>query len=153
MSESAIRTQVAAIVNGVTNIGKVYDYERWAADWSTFISLFKTTISGTAQIRGWEIGRRGFSEKQVAIGTPYGQNEKRHIFFIRGYLGLDDSAATEKIFNGLIEAISDAFRNNWTLNDTALNHEWIQADIIEMRMFGSVLCHYCELSLAVCEEI
>ncbi len=153
MSETAIRTQIAAVVNGVTNVGKVYDYERWAPDWGTFISLFKTTISGVAQIRGWEIGRRGFSEKQAAIGGEYGQNEKRHEYLIRGYMGVDDSAATEKTFNALIEAISDALRNNWTLNGSALNHEWLQAPVIEARMFGSVLCHYCELTLAVCEEI
>ncbi len=151
MSEAAIRAQIKTILEGVPNIGIVHDYERWAVDWNVFINLFKTTVGGTDQIRGWEIGRRSAKENQVAIGGQ-GGNERRHSFIIRGYLGLNDSAATEKTFNDLIEAIAAVFRYNWTINDTALNHEWVQAEVIEIRMFGSVLCHYCELILPVCEE-
>ena len=68
MPEAAIRTQIYTILGGVTNIGQVYDYERWAADWVTFINLFKTTIGTVDQIRGWEIGRRSATEKKLVLG-------------------------------------------------------------------------------------
>ena len=140
MDESGIRTAIYTTLSGVTNIGKVYDYDRWAADWATFINLFKTTISGMPQIRGWEISRTG----PVPNDTT---SVRSHTYTIRGYMSLDDSAATEKTFNALIEAIYDAFLAAPDLNYAALGHDGIQVDVIEARMFGSVLCHYTELRL------
>jgi hypothetical protein len=153
MSEANIRTQIYTILSSVTNIGKVYDYERWANDWATFINFFKTTIGGIDQIRGWEISRRSAPEKQVGISSGTGKYERAHSFVIRGYLGVKDADATEKTFNALIEAIATAFRGNRKLNGTAERHDLIQTDIIEPRMFGSVLCHYAELSLTATERI
>lgn len=153
MSESAIRTQIYTILSNVSNIGKVYDYERWAADWVAFINLFKTTVGGVDQIRGWEIGRRSMNEKKIVIGIGSLSHEKTHGFLIRSYMGVSDAAATEKTFNTLIEGIATAFRTNKTLNGTAKDHDYIQAEIIEHRTFGGVLCHYAELSLAVYERI
>ena len=153
MSESAIRAQIYSILNNVTNAGKVYDYERWAADWEKFISLFKATISGSDQIRGWEIGRQSMAEKNAGVGGGSAGNEKTHTFVIHGYLGLNDAGATEKTFNSLIEAVGDAFRTNLTLNGSCWGHGFIQVRIVEARMFGSVICHYAELSLEVWEEL
>ena len=152
MSESAIRNQIYTIISAVTDIGKVYDYERWTAEWATFINLFKTTIGGIDQIRGWEIGRKAAPESGATEIATLGTTDKSHIFVIRGYMGVKDEAATEKTFNLLIEAISDIFRTNLTINGTALIHDFIQAEIIEFRTFGGVLCHYAELTLTAHEE-
>jgi hypothetical protein len=153
MSESAIRAQIYAILSGVTDIGKVYDYERWAADWTTFINFFKVTIDEADQIRGWEIGRRSAKEAQTVLGISSLSRERTHLFVIRGYMGLSDADATEKIFNDLIEAVATAFRANKTLNGSARDHDFIQAEVIDMRTFGGVLCHYTELTIMVYERI
>jgi hypothetical protein len=153
MSETAIRTQIYTILSAVTNVGKVYDYERWAANWNTFIDLFKTTISGVDQIRGWEISRRSVGEKQVVITIGSQAHEDDHTYIIRGYMGVSDSAATEKAFNALIESVRTAFRTNKNLNGTCERHGRVQVAVIEARTFGSVLCHYAELSLTVYERI
>jgi len=147
MSESLIRAQIYSILGGVTNIGKVYDYERWADDWEAFINLFKTMISSKAQIRGWEIRRR-------AAPSVYDSNAEEvitHQYILKGYLAVEDASSTEKTFNNLIEAIRTAFRFNFTLSGLCEMAGPISAEIIEERMFGSVLCHYCELSLPVKE--
>ncbi len=153
MSESAIRGQIYAVIGAIANIGMVYDYERWAADWVAFINFFKTTIGGVDQIRGWEISRRSAAEKKIVIGVNISSHQKTHVFLIRGYMGVNDAAATEKTFNALIEAIGAAFRYNKKLNDTAMDHDYIQAETIGFRMFGGALCHYAELSLTVYERI
>ena len=153
MPEATIRAQIYVILSGVTDIGKTYDYERWAADWGTFINFFKTTIGGVDQVRGWEIGRRSATEKKIVIGIGAASQEKTHVFVIRGFLGVNDASATEKTFNALIEAIAKAFRTNKTLNGTATNHDYIQAEVIDTRMFGGVLCHHAELTLTVYERI
>lgn len=147
MSEATIREQIYTILSGLTDIGKVYDYERWAVDWATFINLFKTRVGTTDQIRGWEINRKAVKGKTSAFETE----ESTHSYVIRGYLGLNDANETEKTFNGLVEAVRDAFRDHPTLNAAAEYHGGIQAEVIEPRMFGGVLCHYAELVLEVSE--
>ena len=146
MSESAIRTEIYNILSGVTDIGKVYDYERWAANWETFINFFKATISNVDQIRGWEIGRK------PPITEDYSCT-KKHTYFIRGYMAVKDSLATEKTFNALIESIAAAFRAVKDLDNSALGHDLIQVEALDTRMFGSVLCHFTELTLTVYEHI
>ncbi|MBI5075632.1 MAG: hypothetical protein HZB62_10780 [Nitrospirae bacterium] len=149
MSEALIRTQIFTILSGVTDIGKVYDYERWSADWGAFISLFKSTVGSKDQIRGCEIARR-------AAPGGYDSNAEeliRHQYVIRMYMSLSDADATEKTFNALIEAVKSAFRFNFQLNDTCESAGPVSADIIEPRFFGSVLCHYAELSLPVIEMV
>jgi len=153
MPESAIRTAIYNILSAVTNIGKVYDYERWAADWTTFINLFKTTIATVEQIRGWEISRRSVGEKQAIIKMGSQAHEDDHTYVIRGYMGVNDASATEKTFNALIESVRTAFRDNKNLNGTCERQGRIQASIIEFRLFGGVLCHYAELTLTVYERI
>lgn len=144
MSESAIRAQIYTILGNVANIGQVYDYERWAKDWATFISLFKSTTH--SQIRGWEMGRKApITQDDTSI--------KKHTYFIRGYMAVDDSAATEKTFNALIEAVSSAFAAKLTLNSTCSGHDLIQVDALDTRMFGSVMCHFCEMTLTVYETV
>ena len=145
MSESAIREQIFEIISTVPSIGRVYDYERWTSDWGKFLELFKDPATGT--IRGWEISRSGVEVKFLSRI----EEEATHRFTVKGYLGLQDATATEKIFNGLIEAIRTAFRGNVTLNGVAELVEPVSVSTIEIRTFGSVLCHYCELQLLVTE--
>jgi len=153
MPEATIRTAIYNILGAVADIGKVYDYERWAADWTAFINLFKTTIGAVDQIRGWEISRRSVGEKQAVIKIGSQAHEDDHLFVIRGYMGVSDANATEKTFNALIESIRTAFRDNRNLNGACERHGRIQAPIIEFRLFGGALCHYAELNLTVYERI
>ncbi len=145
MSETVIRQQIYTILSGVPNVGKVYDYERWTADWNQFLTLFKDAVSG--RILGWEISR-------VAVESQFlsrVEEEATHRFVIKGYLAVKDADATDKMFNGLIEAIRSTFRGNVTLNGVAELAGPMAAPIIDVRTFGSVLCHYGELHLAVSE--
>jgi hypothetical protein len=145
MSESAIRQKLFDILSSVPGVGRVYDYERWTADWTKFLELFKDSSSG--RILGWEISRNAV-ESQFLSRV---EEEATHRFVIKGYLGVKDADATEKLFNGLIEVIRAAFRGNVTLDGVAELASPLTVPIIDVRTFGSVLCHYCELHLAVTE--
>lgn len=155
MSVANIRAQIKAILETVTGIGVVHDYERWAVNWADILSQFKP--SNQAKINGWMITRTETEERVHA----FGQNQAVHSFLIRGVYSLDDSEASEKTFQDLIEAIRERFRSNFNLNGSCQSiypefGEWagkagIQADTVEARMFGGVLCHYCELGLGAQE--
>jgi hypothetical protein len=151
MSEAVIRAAIKTAVEGVSNVGKVHDYERWASEWPAFLELFKTTIAGAPQIRGWEIGYRGFT----AIRDPQFARAvlRQHLFEIHGYLGLDDSAATEKTFAALAEDVADALDASATLHGSAYRDCTPAAiERAETRAFGGVLCHFAQLTIAVTEE-
>lgn len=150
MSESAIRTEIYNILSGVASIGKVYDYERWTKDWKAFIDLFKDS---TGKILGWEISRGKAGEEKITIGIGNNEDERAHTYIIRGYMAIDDSEATEKTFNALIEAAATAFRAKRTLNESAEDNQGLQCDVIDARTFGGVLCHYAELRLVAIERI
>lgn len=152
-TEATIRAALKTRLEAVTNIGRVHDYERWAPDWTDYLDLFKTTISSTAQIRGWTISCGGIGNRQVA----YQFHRKEYEFVIRGYLGLDDSAATEKTAIALAVAVIEELEKYVKLNATLevgtySDAGWPRVETFETRMYGSVLCHYVEIRLTVWDK-
>ena len=142
MGETEIRAGIKSVLEAVEDIGKVHDYDRWTVDWAKFIELFKDTAS--KRILGWEITRKNVKEDETSV--------RPHVYVIRGYMGLKDEDETEKTFNTLVEDVCAAFRADKRLGGGALGHDFIQVETLDVRTFGSVLCHYAELSLTVHEH-
>ena len=165
MSEATTRARIYAVVGAVSNIGLVYDYQRWAVRWEDYLSLFKTTISSTSVIRGWTITCAGWADSEYLAGS-YLQDDgkalvlRRYTFKIRGMFGLDDSAATEKTAIGIVEDVVEALDGDEKLHAwDAIAEQYFgeQAaatlDIFEPRLFGGALCHYAEITQRVTEAV
>lgn len=135
MTETTIRALVYGLVNGVSNVGQVHDYERWANDWSKFLDRFKTSISGDDIIRGWTVSCAGWTQDHEA---------RRYTYKIRGYFGLDDSAASEKTALGIVEDVCEALNTSTDFDD----NETAELTVFEARLFGSILCHYAEITFS-----
>lgn len=146
MSLSSVRTQVKTILEAVTGIGEVHDFERYSKDWATYKDLFK---SGS-HINFTQILRPAF------IRTVEGSDATErviHNFILKGGYSLKDEDATEKTCQDLVEAICQAFRDKPKLQDTA---EVVMYPIIGRifnGMFGNVLCHIYEIDLSIRERI
>jgi len=149
MSEATLRAAVKAAVNGVTNIGQVYDRQPWAAEMSAYLDLFKTRISSTDQIRGWSITHEGADASQLAIKKLV---RRVYTYRIRGYLGLDDSAETEKTFAALVESVMNALDDDTTLHASGAHVAYSNLESFGHIVFGSVLCHYVEIVQQVAEN-
>ncbi len=147
MSLVAISERIKTILSATAGVGVVHDYERWAADWTTYLDLFSVEDETGKRINGWEFMRK----KTPAATESVTHDERNHTFLIRGLYGLKDSDASELVFQQIIEDICASFRSNFQLNSTAENTEPVQVDLVENRIFGNVLCHYCELKLMVDE--
>lgn len=145
MGYAQIRAQVASILSSVPGMGVVHQYERYAADYSAFLSLFKHQD----KINGWVITRRGVPTRLAAHQVE----DREHQLLLRGYYGLADSAASEHTFQQLVEDVQDAFKHDLTLGGACLKAGPVQVDVIEPRLFGTVLCHVAELSLSVRERL
>ncbi len=141
MGLADIREQIKTILSGVSGAGVVHDYDRWASTWEKFLDLFKDEATG--KINGWTITR----DKTPATTASTTHDSRVHHFRIRGYYGLKDEDASEIVFQQLIEDICASFRSKYKLNDTAENTEPVQVEAVDLRIFGNVLCHYCELLL------
>jgi hypothetical protein len=150
MSLADIREQIKVILAGVDGIGVVHDYERLATDWNKFLEFYK---DADGRINGVSFAREKWQERQQTIG----ETEIVQVFVIRRIMGLQDAQATGILFDDNLEAMRAAFRGNKSLNGTCrtIDPDWgpmdgavgIQGDVIEPRMFGSVLCHVAELRL------
>jgi len=153
VSQAAIRTRIKTVLDTVTNVGKTHDYLRWAVLQSDFEALFKTTIGSTDQIRGTEIAYRGFTQEEPHLGRDANQY-RTHRFQLDSYLGFDDSAATEKTFAALAEAICNALDADATLNSVSLSLYRNPTQLtIDERLFAGILCHHAQIDLEVVETI
>ena len=153
MSQATIRARIKVVLDTVANKGATHDYLRWAVKQVDFETLFKATVGGTDQVRGWEIAYRGFTQEEPHLGRSADQY-RAHRFQLDGYLALDDSAETEKTFAALAEAVCNALDADATLNDASLSLYRTPTQLaIDERLFAGVLCHHAQVDLEVVEIV
>ena len=155
MSESTVRAAIKTVLDGVSNKGVVYDYERWSTSWDTYLTRFKVTIDSTDQIRAWTIACASFTQERIEFRTEGKAGILRtYQWIIRGYLSLDDSAATEKTAIALAEDVIEALDDADTIRPPTAGFydaQPAQLRTFELRMFGDVLCHYAEIGIIIQE--
>ena len=122
------------------------------------------------QIRGWVLTRERAGEEVASIGsnatggfTPAGLSRRTHTFLLFGIMSAEDGVGSEVVFQDLIEEICDRFRGDKTLRlldesgaPRVRSLERLQppqVDLIELRTFGNVLCHYAEVRVRAIERI
>lgn len=151
-SEASIRAQIKTVLEGVSNAGVVYDYERYSNDWSALLEQFRTTINGVEQIRAWMISLDpGQSMRQELIGfegTGGGENILvTYSYRIRGFMGVDDAAESEKTFTALALAVMEALEADATLMGKELIRDTpiVASMTMNYTMLAGVLCHGVEI--------
>ena len=149
MSAATHRAALVALITAVPDAGRVHDYERFAREEAAFRAHYLHTLPGGAkQLRGWQISRAAVAERLVGVGRWLVE----HSWRVRGYMALDDAAATELVFDGLVESLRAAFRADPTLGGLSTAGPVGDEDGIQMRdagpvMFCGVLCHSALLTL------
>jgi hypothetical protein len=146
MSLATVRTQVKTILEGVSGIGNVYEYERYANEWLVYKNLFK---SGDF-INFTEILRPAFVRE---VGGSDSVERVTHNFTLKGAFTLNDARATEKTCQDLVEAICQAFRDKPKLQDEAEVVRYPITGRIYKGMFGNVLCHIYEIEVQIRERL
>ncbi len=157
---------IAAEMAAIENAGRLHTYQRWAADIGRYLDLFRWRAGdGKDQIRGWLLTRESAREELGSFAssspggfTPAGVNRRTHTFLLFGILSLEDDAASEIVFQDLLESVCDRFRGSEALRlrGRVPSLERIttpQGDLIELRTFGSVLCHTAEVRIQAIERI
>lgn len=154
MSESAIRTQIASVLSGISNIGKVYSFPRSVSSDASFLSLFKASVSSVNQIRLWIVSRERSEEKQRIIGQgTLSSTEVIHHFQINGWMSLKDSSSTSSEFEALVELIRSTFRSNRILTNTCVPHHGVQVQTVTQDYLNKRFCHKVTLTLDIIEYV
>lgn len=143
-----IRAAIVAKAAMVPNIGRVHEYQRYDTQASGLQGLYRASVGGVEQLRGWFVTRKATQE----LGPYRGRTVVIHQWELRGYLGLSDALATEKTMDALIEALRDAFRSDETLggvvDSTVLDDgAGLQLEEQQPVLFAGVLCHMARLTL------
>lgn len=146
MSLSTIRDQIKTVIESVTDVVNVHDYQRAVWDEDVFRSLFLDTLTN---VNTWIVTRRKTEEE---IETDDHLHTRTHEFVIRGYHSLVDEDATEKDFQDLVEDICAAFRGDRTIGGVVFDSRPPQVVIVDVRDFSGVTCHFAEIVLSVDEE-
>ena len=147
MNEQDLRNSIKNVLMGITGIGQVYDYERFARDWSTFLAFFKNPAMNPPVILGWEITKNGIGITKVAQKFRLSHN-----FVIKGYLGVNDAGKSDVLFNALILVIVQALLDAKLPGPGGSAIAMPQVDRIEPREFGAVLCHYAEIRYSLWDD-
>jgi hypothetical protein len=161
---NAIISAVATAIRGVTGIGHVHPYLRWAISDANFESLAVT--GGVVNL--WQVTRTDTEERWLTAGQVW----RAHTIAIYGAYGLLDSEGTERTFQALVERVATRFRSRpmWSLNLDAVVESTapymgalastserlgaragIQVQSIEHRNVSNKLVHWCQLNLGVQE--
>ncbi|MEW5833653.1 MAG: hypothetical protein AB1832_01195 [Pseudomonadota bacterium] len=144
---SAIRDAIVATIKSVANIGVVQPYERYAKGMDQLKDFYQAPGLG---LRGWFVRRVAVAERERILPRSNEYTRWR----IQGVMAFDDANASELVFDGLIEALRDAFRANDTLNGTVTqcalpdgSEAGLQLIDCGPVMFAGVLCHGARLQL------
>jgi len=154
MTEATIRANIKTLLEAVTNVGQVHDYERWASTYDVFLDRFKYDVGAQTQIRGWTITCTGMELEnrpfQDASDPTDAMFYLTYPYIIRGYFGVDDSEATEKsALLIVIEVLQALIEGRDSLGAGVQYVTMPVLDIYEYRVFGSALVHYAEISMNV----
>lgn len=139
---AVIRRAIAEKMRTVPGIGVVYEFERYAKTERDF----KTLYGNNEVLLGWHI-RRVSRRETLAF------NEVECDWEIRGFRSLSDADASELVFDDLVDAVLDAFRDDVRLGGILLTPRDDGDAVPALQdsgpvMFCGVLCHSVRLKFA-----
>lgn len=146
-ANAAIRAAIVSVMQAVPDIGMVQDRERYAkslADLKPFYTM------PTLGLRGWFVRRIAVAERDRVLPRSNEYTRWR----IQGVMAFDDDAASELVFDDLVEQLRDAFRANDTLNGTVTQCALPDGSEAGLQLldagtvsFAGVVCHSARLQL------
>lgn len=137
MNTEDIRREIAERLKAIEGVGKVHPFERYASKHEALKGFYLNS----RHLCGWYVTRLSCREEEFT--TCF--NKVFTDWQIRGFMGLEDAAASEIAFDAKIDAIRRDFRNTPLKSADATG--LIQVNDIGPVMFCGILCHACDLRL------
>lgn len=140
-----IRAAITAKLKAIIAIGQVHDYERFAKAEKDLRELYQSNN----RILGWVIRRASFKKTELATALY----SIRNSWEVRGYMSLQDDAATELIFDSLVDLVQLKLSNDPTFAGIASYvNDYEMRATLEPVMFCGVLCHSVTINFDTAHE-
>lgn len=148
---ATIRDAIVATAAAVPGMGRVHAFERYVRGDVKFQELYLFDLpDGSQQLRGWWLRRKETQE----VATTISGGAEINTWQLRGYMALQDDAASELAFDELIEVFRDAVRADPTFGGVcepapAREGEEKLVRVLDVGpvMFCGVLCHSAVLEV------
>jgi len=140
---------IKARVDLVPDVGSTHAYQRFSSQMPDYLDHFMVSVEGKDQIRGWVITLS--SDQPIASEVMLPEIVQRtYQIEIYGMMELEDGAESELEFLDLAEAVMDSVEGGYQTGVVGtFNVEAISMRTYQVRMFGNVLCHYCEIMVPI----
>ena len=148
MSTATEKTAIAAVLSGVSGIGRVWKRERNPIDRATFKEAFVSHDTRGRVLSGWEIHLlRAWTEQ---MGS--GEEDEYKVYRIRGYCawkddGERDADNSSDAWDTTIDGVRAAFRGEQTLDGTVEHTEPVTLNQNTYVDWYGVFCHFAEFEL------
>ncbi len=156
MSVAAHRAALVALLQGVPDVGRVHEFERYLREESRMQELYVWSASGgMPHLRGWYVGNCRTERTTIGLGRVL----LKHTWPIRGYLVFNDEERSSVVFDDLCEAIGAAHEADRTLGGVSTAEEigggpdGVQKLEAGPVLFCGVLCHSALLQLQTWEYV
>ena len=137
---------VKAWLEGITNIGQVYDKEVSADQLSTIMSSFGDAVGTEKRIAAWFIGMGPCSEKRHSNMAT----DAFDSLVVRGYYSGRDASGANVNQRQLVASIRSVARiaiaADATLGDVVTRADYPTCKAQKFEALGPVVCHYVELT-------
>lgn len=141
---------IKARVDTVPDVGITHAYQRFSYHMPDYLDHFMVSIDGVDQIRGWVVTMAATDPIATEIVAQGALLQRTYNCEIYGVLGLSDESESEVTFFDLAEAILNAIEGRVDLGVTGVyNVDAVSLRAYQIRPFGNVLCHYCEIIVPV----
>jgi hypothetical protein len=128
-----IRNAIVATMLTIPNVGQVHGYERYANQTSKLKEIYVTDN----QVLGWLVTRASF--KKTNLGDAIYM--LRDNWEVRGFMSLQDDAASELLFDALANVVQLKLSNDPTFGLCDWLEGYQMDGTFEPVMFCGVLCH------------
>jgi hypothetical protein len=138
-----LRDRILAVIDSVAGVGRTHNRLRYAADWKTFLDHLQDSDRA---VRGFWVER----ERREDNYHSFGRLNQMHTFTVRGVLGYKDTSDTDGQFGDAVDRVMDALggatiTGAWEFGPPTLR-------VVDVRQFGSLVCHYCEIEIVIEQE-
>jgi hypothetical protein len=145
---SQVRTLIAAKVQAVTGVGRVYEYRRLV---TTESEILADMVSG-ALLNFWTV-TPAEGNAQERVRHPGTHDKVFYRYEINAYYAASAFNETETTFVSLVEAVMATFETGGKDLGGQVNECWpAQCTELYYRTFANVLCHHAKLTIQVREH-
>jgi hypothetical protein len=158
--QELIKQRIVTSINLVPNTGNVYDRIKYSSNWQRLGDdfFYSDPETGRNQVRGWWVTIPTLREDlRLRSFDAYWHT---YMYPIHAIMTYSDQGDTEPRFNNMIWSVQAGLIKHgflglgpqfpqpdgtWVIDGTVE----VSVPTVDVRFYGSVLCHHCEMQLSV----